>query len=66
MSEPVILRNAPPLHLVRKHKCDRDVKLHMPTSLHDDIAQLARADNRTVGEYIRVILKRHVYDALSS
>ena len=36
-------------------KCDRDVKLHLPESLYDDLAQLARADSRTVGEtpYLR-------------
>ena len=27
-------------------KCDRDVKLHLPESLYEDLAQLARADRR--------------------
>lgn len=27
-------------------KCDRDVKLHLPRSPYDDLAQLARADRR--------------------
>ena len=47
-------------------KCDRDVKLHLPESLYDDLAQLARADSRTVGEYMRVVLERHTYGALGA
>ena len=47
-------------------KCDRDVKLHLPEPLYDDIAHLARADSRAVGEYVRVRLERHVYGALNS
>ena len=33
-------------------KCDRDVKLHLPEALYDDLAQLAHADSRAVGEYM--------------
>ncbi|MFZ4792038.1 MAG: hypothetical protein ACOYMW_14295 [Candidatus Competibacteraceae bacterium] len=40
-------------------KCDRDVKLHLPEALYDDLAQLARSDSRAVGEYMRVVLERH-------
>ena len=49
----------------RAAKCDRDVKLHMPESLYDDLAQLARRDRRAVGEYIRVVLEHHAYGALA-
>ena len=45
-------------------KCDRDVKLHLPEALYDDLAQLARVDSRTVGEYMRIVLERHAYGAL--
>ncbi len=47
-------------------KCDRDVKLHLPEALYDDLAQLARADSRAVGEYMRVVLERHTYGALGA
>ena len=47
-------------------KCDRDVKLHLPEALYDDLAQLARADSRAVGEYMRVVLERHAYGALGA
>ncbi len=65
MSESVILRDAP-LRLARPRKCDRNVKLHLPESLYDDLVQLARADSRAVGEYMRVILGRHAYGAFGS
>jgi hypothetical protein len=45
----------------RRVKCDRDVKLHLPEALYDDLARQARADNRAVSEYIRVLLERHLY-----
>ena len=45
-------------------KCDRDVKLHIPEALYDDLTQLARVDSRTVGEYMRVVLERHTYGVL--
>jgi hypothetical protein len=63
VSESVILRDAP-LRLARPLKCDRSVKLHLPETLYDDLAQLARTDSRAVGEYMRVILERHAYGAL--
>ena len=47
-------------------KCDRDVKLHLPEALYDDLAQLARADSRAVGEYMRVVLERHAYGAMGA
>ena len=50
----------------RPAKCDRDVKLHMPEALYDDLAILARMDRRALSEYIRVTLERHVYGALSA
>ena len=30
----------------RRLKCDRDVKLHLPEALYDDLARQARADSR--------------------
>jgi hypothetical protein len=65
MSESIILRDAP-LRLARPRKCDRDVKLHIPEALYGDLTQLARADSRTVGEYMRVVLERHTYGALGA
>jgi hypothetical protein len=50
----------------RAAKCDRDVKLHVPESLYDDLTLLARMDQRPVSEYIRVTLDRHVYGALGA
>lgn len=47
----------------RRHKCDRDVKLHLPEALYDDLARVARADSRAVSEYLRVLLERHLYGA---
>ncbi len=46
----------------RRLKCDRDVKLHLPEALYDDLARQARA----VSEYIRVLLERHLYGALGA
>jgi hypothetical protein len=63
------LRLAPAAVTVEKRaraKCDRDVKLHLPEALYDDLAQLARADSRAVGEYMRVVLERHAYGALGA
>jgi hypothetical protein len=48
----------------RRLKCDRDVKLHLPEALYDDLARQARADSRAVREYIRVLLERHLYGTL--
>jgi hypothetical protein len=45
----------------RRLKCDRDVKLHLPEALYDDLAWQARADSRAVSEYIRVLLERPLY-----
>jgi len=50
----------------RRLKCDRDVKLHLPEALYDDLARQARADSRAVSEYIRVLLERHLYGALGA
>ena len=55
-----------PLRLARARKCDRDVKLHLPEALYDDLAQVARADRRPVSEYVRVLLERHLYGALGA
>lgn len=35
-------------------------------ALYNDIARLIQDDRRTVGEYIRVVLERHVYGLLKS
>ena len=45
----------------RRAKCDRDVKLHIPEAVYDDLARVARADQRPVSETIRVLLDRHLY-----
>ena len=50
----------------RREKKDRDVKLHLTDSLYDALARLAQDDRRAVGEYIRVVLERHVYGALGA
>lgn len=63
MSEPLTPSVIPTS--ARAAKCDRDVKLHMPESLYDDLTQLARLDRRTTGEYIRVVLEHHAYGALT-
>ena len=61
-----ILRLATASESRRRLKCDRDVKLHLPEALYDDLAQQARADSRAVSEYIRVLLERHLYGALGT
>ena len=61
-----VLRLAPTPEPRRRLKCDRDVKLHLPEALYDDLAQQARADSRAVSEYIRVLLERHLYGALGA
>lgn len=50
----------------RRAKCDRDIKLHLPGALYDDLARQARADRRAVSEYIRVVLERHLYGTLGA
>ena len=61
---PLRLTSATAAEKRARAKCDRDVKLHLPEALYDDLAQLARADSRTVGEYMRIVLERHAYGAL--
>ena len=58
LASPVIPQRSRPA------KCDRDVKLHMPEALYDDLMVLARMDRRALSEYIRVTLERHVYGAV--
>ena len=63
------LRLAPAVVTTEKRaraKCDRDVKLHLPEALYDDLAELARSDSRAVGEYMRVVLEHHTYGALGA
>lgn len=57
---------APRVHLKpsRPAKCDRDIKLHVPEALYEDLATLAKMDRRALSEYIRVTLERHVYSAI--
>ena len=58
------LRSAAPVpEKPRRAKCDRDVKLHISEAMYDDLARVARADQRPVSEYIRVVLERHLYGA---
>ena len=47
---PLRLASAAVAEKRARAKCDRDVKLHLPESLYDDLAQLARSDSRAVGE----------------
>ena len=47
----------------RRAKCDRDVKLHISEAVYEDLARVARADQRPVSETIRVLLERHLYGA---
>ena len=63
---PLRLASAAVAEKRARAKCDRDVKLHLPESLYDDLAQLARSDSRAVGEYMRVVLERHAYGALGA
>ncbi|MBK8754918.1 MAG: hypothetical protein IPL99_26280 [Candidatus Competibacteraceae bacterium] len=54
MSKPLTasvtpLRSAAPVpEKPRRAKCDRDVKLHIPEAVYDDLARVARADQRPV------------------
>lgn len=59
---------APAAAVEKRHrvKCDRDVKLHLPEALYDDLARQARADSRAVSEYIRVLLERHLYGTVGA
>ena len=59
-------RLAPAPEKRRRLKCDRDVKLHLPEALYDDLARQARADSRAVSEYIRVLLERHLYGMMGA
>ena len=59
-------RLAPAPEKRRRGKCDRDVKLHLPEALYDDLAHQARADSRAVSEYIRVLLERHLYGTVGT
>ena len=34
--------------------------------MYDDLTRQARADSRAVGEYIRVVLERHLYGTLGA
>jgi len=61
-----VLRLAPSPDARRRAKCDRDVKLHLPEALYDDLARQARADSRAVSEYIRVLLERHLYGMMGA
>jgi hypothetical protein len=72
MSKPLTasvtpLRSAAPVpEKPRRAKCDRDVKLHIPEAVYDDLARVARADQRPVSEYIRVLLERHLYGTVGA
>ena len=66
VSATLRLASAATVEKRRRLKCDRDVKLHLPEALYDDLARQARADSRAVSEYIRVLLERHLYGALGA
>jgi hypothetical protein len=63
---PLRLASAAAVEKRRRLKCDRDVKLHLPETLYDDLARQARADSRAVSEYIRVLLERHLYGMMGA
>ncbi len=64
VSTPLRLASGAVIEKRRRLKCDRDVKLHLPEALYDDLARQARADNRAVSEYIRVLLERHWFSLI--
>jgi hypothetical protein len=66
VSVPLRLASAAAVEKRRRLKCDRDVKLHLPEALYDDLARQACADSRAVSEYIRVVLQQHLYGALGA
>ena len=65
VSATLRLASAAAIEKRRRVKCDRDVKLHLPEALYDDLARQARADSRAVSEYIRVLPERHLYGTQS-
>ena len=66
VSSPLRLASDVTYEKRRRFKCDRDVKLHLPEAMYDDLVRQARADSRAVGEYIRVVLERHLYGTLGA
>lgn len=44
----------------RNVKCDDDLKLHVPSELKSTLASLAKKKDRTLGDYARHVLTRHV------
>lgn len=45
----------------RHEKYLEEIHLHLGESLKRDLQDLAMADNRAVGEYVRTALELHVY-----
>ena len=66
VSATLRLASATTVEMRRRVKYDRDVKLHLPEALYDDLARQARADSRAVSEYIRVLLERHLYGMMGA
>ena len=66
VSAALRLASATTVEMRRRVKYDRDVKLHLPEALYDDLARQARADSRAVSEYIRVLLERHLYGTVGT
>lgn len=48
-----------------QEKCLEEIHLHLGESLKRDLQDLALADDRAVGEYVRAVLELHVYGAKS-
>lgn len=47
--------------MLHHEKCLEEIHLHVGESLKRDLQDLAMADNRAVGEYLRAVLELHVY-----
>lgn len=41
-------------------KCTDDLKVHVPPTLKEQLTQLAKREDRSLGDYARYVLTRHV------
>lgn len=41
-------------------KCDDDIKVHVPSSLKQDLKRIAEKKDRELSDYVRHVLTRHV------
>lgn len=42
-------------------KCDDDIRIHLPSTLKNDLFRLAEQDGRTLSDYLRYLLELHVH-----